>query len=468
MPYSGENDTSLPSNVRRQSPRVRRMWIHAYDSARNRGMDEGAAMQLANGVIRTELGRRELPEGMMPLVDIPESEWLTSDEFDAFLTEMALARRELPLVDRILDKYGLGLEGLELAQSPSTDFDLRQMPDGRVRFFSFASNNFVDRGKLVFPEAAQREYVDWVERTGQYPELWLWHARGSALGQVDKVWFDGHMQVSSGLIHEGKEELAFELASRDDLGMSHGYIGKHVERPDGTVEVVQFREFEQSILPHKVAANFGTYFGVFGQREEKLARFSQEQRDWLRDVAHASPDDVARMEQLTTEMQDRFKAVGIDWRSLNLEDGEPVVPAPVVPADPATPTTVPAPAATPADPAQAAAGAQAAPATAAATQGGVTEADVRRIIAETITPLTTGIESLTGTVRELRDATKQSDDDRFANQYQARARSLPQGFRASQQGAAPEGAMAAGARQQGGMKLHEIMQTHPLLRNGEG
>lgn len=451
MPYSGPNDSSLPSNVLRLSPTRRRQWLHVYESEKARGASDGEAIRRANGVIMRQMGHSmaqrdfHLPDGFVPLAG----------------SSPVVTGGGRSLLNRIADFLGFGGEGGEGNSgndgSPSTDFNLREMPDGRLRFFTFATNNYVDRGNLIFPTAAQRDYESWVERTGIYPELWLWHARGSSLGQVDKIWFDGHVQVSSGLINDGKEELAFELASRDDLGMSHGYIGRHVNRPDGTVEVVQFREFEQSILPHEAAANLGTYFGVFGQREGKgdMARFTQAQRDWLRDVGRASPEEIDNMESLTTQMQDRFREYGIDWRSLDMDEG----------ATPAAQSGTPA-----ASGAAQPGGAGTPPADGSAAPGALTEDDVRRIVAETVNPINAGIESLTGSVRSLTEQVQQNLDSVVANQYNARVNALPQGFRASVQGAAPDDAAvaAAGARAKDDTPsfLDKAFGAHPLLGGG--
>lgn len=51
MPYSGVNDTNLPTNVRKLSEKLRRQWLHVYNSVRSRGYSDGEAIHRANGVI---------------------------------------------------------------------------------------------------------------------------------------------------------------------------------------------------------------------------------------------------------------------------------------------------------------------------------------------------------------------------------------------------------------------------------
>lgn len=51
MPYSGPDDTNLPSNVRKLSSNQRRRWLHVYNSVRARGYSDGEAIHRANGVL---------------------------------------------------------------------------------------------------------------------------------------------------------------------------------------------------------------------------------------------------------------------------------------------------------------------------------------------------------------------------------------------------------------------------------
>jgi hypothetical protein len=346
---------------------------------------------------------------------------------------------------------------------PETQVSLREMPDGRLRYYAFATNNYVDRGGLVFPQEEQQRYAAWVRSTGRYPELWVWHARGSRLGQADKLWFDDHFQFTSGLIDQGKEEKALRVIGKRDIAMSHGYVGRHVELPDGTIEVRDFLQFEQSVLPRKAAANYGTYFGLAGStREGQTVKFTDEQREWFRSIGE-SDERISEMERMTSEMQDFFSRRHIDFRSVELAEGDPgnVVPGDgsaagggVVgqPGGGVTATT---------------AGQNAA--TAAATT--LTEEDVRRIVGETVEPLLAEVRQIGTGIRSL----QQSDDERVASHWESAAARLPKGFRASQEGPAPTAGVRAGAPAAVGAPgavnaewLDEIFGKHPLLGGGNG
>jgi len=68
MPYSSADDTSLPSNVRKLSAVRRRQWISVYNSARARGLDEGRAITMANGVVKNEKSINTL-EGFLRVLE---------------------------------------------------------------------------------------------------------------------------------------------------------------------------------------------------------------------------------------------------------------------------------------------------------------------------------------------------------------------------------------------------------------
>src|SRR4029077_7445917 len=58
-----------------------------------------------------------------------------------------------------------------------------------LRFIMTVSNNFKDREAEIITEEAHKEYVDWATKTGNYPELWLWHLGAkSKWGMTD--WLD--------------------------------------------------------------------------------------------------------------------------------------------------------------------------------------------------------------------------------------------------------------------------------------
>lgn len=460
MPYSGPSDPGLPSNVKALPPVRRRQWIHVYSSEKRLGKSDGDAIRIANGVLKGERSV-DMPLELTPAPTPVSVQAHPQAGYQALPMERAipagldsrppeLREDNVGFVDDIMNFFRR-----DESEGESSAFSLRAMPDGRLRYYAIASNNYKDRGGLVFTEAGQRKYIEFVERTGKYPELWLYHARGTKFGQADKIfWLDPHIQFTTGLIDPGKEDFARKLANRRDLGMSHGYVGKHVELPDGTIEVPEFVQFEQSVLPHKAAANFGTYFGLLGgarDLEEGVPRFSQDQREFLRSVGDTD-DHITHVEQLTNELNDWAERRGLDWRSIELlGDGDETPPA--------TPAT--------------SAGASPSTSSGSAGVGGVTEDDVRRIVGEALngSELAESVRSMAASVRSL----SENADDRFARQYEGRRAGLPAGFKASARGAEPtpeerrEAALAGALKPPNPMAwTEEMFGMNPLLGGANG
>lgn len=129
--------------------------------------------------------------------------------------------------------------------------------DGRLRVIMRASNNFKDRHKEIITEEAHKDYENYIDTTGNYPEFWLWHVKGSRWGEADFVGYSDGFLTVSGLVDEGYEVLAEQLALMGpDLGVSHGFYGISLSK--GLIDY--YRSFEFSPLPSSHAANIWTAY----------------------------------------------------------------------------------------------------------------------------------------------------------------------------------------------------------------
>lgn len=54
MPYSGPGDPNLPSRVKRLPERLRRMWVHVFNSCWEQHHDEQRCFSTAYGVVKRE------------------------------------------------------------------------------------------------------------------------------------------------------------------------------------------------------------------------------------------------------------------------------------------------------------------------------------------------------------------------------------------------------------------------------
>lgn len=178
--------------------------------------------------------------------------------------------------------------------------------DGRIRFFTTFSNCFKDAHSEIISSVAHEEYTEWVNRTKQYPQLWLWHAGPkSKWGQVDFIdYVDGFM-VASGLVDADKAHIAKAL-EKEDLQTSHGFVG--YISPSNVYYM--YRTFEISPLPVGKAANGWTDFKV-----GDAMPFSPEQKTWLKDKANLTDEAIAEWEGGLQNLGKSLRDSGLEWKS---------------------------------------------------------------------------------------------------------------------------------------------------------
>lgn len=142
--------------------------------------------------------------------------------------------------------------------------------DGNYRWLGIYSNTFWDREAERFSEEAHREFEDYCDRSKNYPELWLWHVPGSAIGSADLVAYDDKgFMLASGTFNEAGEALVPAIKSFDGVwGMSHGFKYLTEDLSDGVYQ--RYRSHELSLLPLGAAANLKTGFDLEGEMDMAL------------------------------------------------------------------------------------------------------------------------------------------------------------------------------------------------------
>lgn len=212
-------------------------------------------------------------------------------------------------------------------EPPPKQFQVLRQKDGRMRFFTLWSNNFTDREGEIFTEAAHKEFVEWADETGKYPELWLWHTPGSRIGQVDWLDVTDGFVGASGLIDSDKESIAEKLVEGGkEVGASHGYVGLQAENT-----ILMYRTHEISALPLEYAAVPTTSFTTFTKETE--VPFTPAKRKFFSD---AGIDDaqITVLETQATNMAKALKAAGTQFKADDLglepEPAPAAVETPVV------------------------------------------------------------------------------------------------------------------------------------------
>lgn len=294
--------------------------------------------------------------------------------------------------------------------------------DDKWRWLAVHTNVFRDDEGERFSEKAHKEFVDYVDRTGDYPELWLWHVPGSAVGVADMIGFDdAGFMVSTGTYNPGMEHVAVNLKSLGPLGVSHGFNYREQDLVNGVYE--RYRSFEISPLPFASAANKITAF--LAATEDPM--LSQQKSAFL--AQSLGTEFATKLESTLREAAASAKAKGLSgddlvaaYKEITLEAVAPAAPAQTAPA--AAPAATDAPAGTDA---------------------------IEAAFTKALTPFVERlqlIEASVATATKDLSELKQTDDARIANLMTPRNPAPIAGFRATAQGQEATAAEVAAVKEQ--------------------
>ena len=172
-----------------------------------------------------------------------------------------------------------------------------------------------EQGGEIIASSAHGEYEKWLDKNPQHaPELWIWHAYGSAFKSRAEWWsWSGNFFWMSWPLTESEAKAVEEWAGEEDLGMSFGFYALKYDDRDAVIE--RYRAFEASILPRSAAANKWTGVTLVGGDKSKgEPMFSDKKMAALRrffgdDKVKAMVEDDASLAQILDE-------AGIDSKEL--------------------------------------------------------------------------------------------------------------------------------------------------------
>ena len=179
---------------------------------------------------------------------------------------------------------------------------------GQWRWFGWVSNKWVDREGEILVDAAHKDFVEWLDRHPERaPELWLYHARGTAHKNRADWWdYKNGFLMFSGILTD--EEAKRYKGNREPLGMSHGFwVYKRIGR-----YITKYRTFEVTVLPLNRAANIHTGFSIL--EEMKMEKFNPHQREFL--VGKLGEELVSKLETNTEEQARLLEEAGVDQKAL--------------------------------------------------------------------------------------------------------------------------------------------------------
>ena len=272
--------------------------------------------------IDTEMHVKELGYVFRMLVDnIFEDEEMSlpqkADAVVAAATELS-ARVKAPPEGRrsILDKMKAMVKGvLSGGDSKSLEesvFVSYKDADGQWRWMIINTNKYEDREGEIFSEKSHKEYIHFVEKTGQWPELWLWHTPGTRIGVASLVDYVDGFVVHSGTFDEGMADVAERLHKmQKKLGVSHGYEYLLGDEEDKVYD--HYRTFELTICPaHRAANIWGTEFETF--TKEVTMGFTAEKREFFVDIL--GEERVSNLETALPALGKELEKRGVNFKDL--------------------------------------------------------------------------------------------------------------------------------------------------------
>ena len=231
-------------------------------------------------------------------------------------------------VRKVFGKRATKAEAKDLPEGGT--FRAFKAADGTMRWLAIYSNNFEDLEGEIFPYESHAEFVEWADKTKDYPELWLWHTPGTRIGEADAIDLstEGFM-VALGHFDDGMEHAARALEAAGPQSVSHGYEYREAGLVNGIyTKAAHYRTFEISAIPPGREANpHGTGFAA---GMEVSAMLTKEKRDYMLPILGA--DVLDRLDKSLGEAATAARAKGIAFKDLDL--GSAVEEAPPAPPPP--------------------------------------------------------------------------------------------------------------------------------------
>ncbi len=209
---------------------------------------------------------------------------------------------------------------LEDAQSSKGGLRFYKQSDGQYRWLGWVSNQYRDNDtpREILSSAAHKEFVSHADKTGEFPELWLWHVPASRVGKADWLEFADGFLLSSGTFDADKADVAERLAkSTEQLTMSHGFV--RLKHDPESVVTDAYRMVEASVTPSGVEANPWTRF--LTTKEDAQMPISEAKKAFL--AKYLPADVLKQIEDNTLDLRKAAEAAGVDWKDVESVEATP-------------------------------------------------------------------------------------------------------------------------------------------------
>lgn len=176
---------------------------------------------------------------------------------------------------------------------------------GQLRWLAAYSSNYLDDDypSDILSNQAHINFVNKVQNKElPYPQLWLWHLKGTAIGEADYLFYDEEngIAMATGFIYNGMDKVAKNISKmKTKLGTSHGMT--FVKRNEKDEKVIdEYVTIEISILPLVAAANKMTSIYILDKEKNMM---STEQKDFLKNSG-MSDEDILAVESRNKQLAD--------------------------------------------------------------------------------------------------------------------------------------------------------------------
>lgn len=226
------------------------------------------------------------------------------------------AKAALPAIHAAAKKFGIGV-------SKENGIIVEKDASGTWRWVGWPTNNFKDRSGDIITEAAQKDYVDWINQDIEKnsPVFTSCHAPGTAREKpVDFAAYENGFVVMSGPLTENEAVALLKTSSKCDIGMSHtGWAWRDSQNPE---QIIKYRSFEVTDLPIETADNPFTLLEI-----SKEATVDQLQ--YLTELLGSKEKAESALKLKTSMKQKELNEAGVESKEGKTETTPEAKPAPV-------------------------------------------------------------------------------------------------------------------------------------------
>ena len=193
--------------------------------------------------------------------------------------------------------------GYKYSDSPITLW--KDKSTGKLRWLAAYSSNYLDDDypSDILSKEAHINFISKVQNKElPYPQLWIWHLKGTAIGEADYLFYDEEngIAMATGFVYTDMEKVVKNIAKMNkELGTSHGMT--FVKRNENDEKVIdEYVTIEISILPLVAAANKMTSIYILDKEKNMM---STEQKDFLKNSG-MSDEDILAVESRNKQLAD--------------------------------------------------------------------------------------------------------------------------------------------------------------------